>query len=125
MSWTLTIPVEVPSQNRTNEWHWSMRHKHTKRCGFLLVQAGGLKLPKATGKRSCHILSFRRQRCHDIANLVGGAKGLVDAIVRIGLLVDDKDSLAALSYDQSTLRHSPTPGVACTVITLADINTAS
>jgi hypothetical protein len=125
MSWTLTIPVEVPSQNQTNAWHWSKRHKHSKRCGSLLLFYGANNVPKARGKRRCHILAFRRQRCHDIANLVGGAKGLVDALVRLGLLLDDKDSMAELSYDQSTLKHSPTPGVAATVITLEDINPAS
>jgi hypothetical protein len=125
MTWTLTIPIEVPSQNQTNAWHWSKRHKHTKRCGFLLTKAGAAGIPKATGKRRCHILAFRRQRCHDIANLIGGAKGFVDAIVRLGLLVDDKDLMAEISYDQSTLRYSPTPGEAATVIALEDINTAS
>ena len=121
MTWTLTVPIEIPSQNQTNAWHWSKRHRHTKRCGYLLVKAGANAVPKATGKRSCHILAFRTQRCRDISNLIGGAKGAVDALVRLGLLVDDDDAHVDMSYDQSTLSHSPTTGQVCTVITLADI----
>jgi len=125
MSWTLTIPIEIPSQNVTNKWHWSKEQRHLKHCVILMRNAGSGLIPPATIKRSCHILAFRKQRCSDIGNLIGGAKWFVDALVKVGLLVDDKDKMAAISYDQSTLRHSPTPGVACTVITLEDINLAS
>jgi hypothetical protein len=119
-TWSITTPTCIPSQNEYNGWHWSRRHRHSKAVGTQLVRAGALAVPKATGRRWLLVMSYRRQRCRDIANLIGGAKGEIDALVRLGLLKDDCDDLAVIDYDQDTLKRSPIAGSPATVFTLSD-----
>ena len=96
------VGYEVPSQNVTMNQHWSKRGKERKNLErWIRVLTGSV--PKATGPRKLHILAVRKRLVTDDANLRGGAKGLVDAIVAAGLLVDDKDSMALISYSQRTL----------------------
>lgn len=126
MSWTITIPREVPSQNETEKgrcrfarWRKTKERRNTWRvlCASEMNRAG---IIRATGKRHLHILAFRRQRCADIANLIGGAKSCIDGLVDAGLMVDDRDARARITYDQSTLRFSPITKTPCTVITVSD-----
>lgn len=67
-----------------------------------------VKLPRATGHRSIHIIAYRLRRCADVANLIGGAKPCVDGLVDAGLLVDDRDSMATITYEQQVASKSPT-----------------
>lgn len=122
---TFSICYNIPSQNTRDGWHWSERGRDTKRAETMIrVTARGV--PRASGKRKLHLVSYRRQRFHDDANYRGGAKGITDAIVRAGLLVDDRDSLAAITYEQHTLSQMPPDlankynGRPCTVISLED-----
>ena len=122
---TVVIVYNVPSANQRDKWHWRKRHRDTKYAEALVIHAAH-GLPRATGPRSCHVMSYRRQRITDSANLSAGAKGLVDSLVRTGLLVDDKDSLARITYDQAVMSKMP-PELArlwqrrpLTVITIAD-----
>ena len=46
------------------------------------------------------ITSYRARLILDKGNLVGGAKGLIDAIVNVGLLFDDSDKWAQIEYQQ-------------------------
>ena len=108
MTWKIVIPYEIPSQNKRDRWHPMQRHRDTRiaeRSVGLMAKANGI--PVATGKRTVRITSYRRRRIADYANLVGGAKGLVDAMVRVGLLDDDSDEHCTLIYCQDNLPRSP------------------
>jgi hypothetical protein len=107
------IGYEVPSQNTYNGWHWSKRHRDTMRLERWIRSVH--PYPPAEGHRHLHIHRVCRQRITDDANLRGGAKGLVDAIKRAGLIKDDKDQLATITYSQAT-RGS---GKSRTVITVS------
>jgi len=58
-------------------------------------------------KISVTITSYRRQAITDHANLVGGCKGLVDALVNTGILIDDQDGMVDIKYNQAPSRLSP------------------
>ena len=112
------VGYEVPSQNVTMKQHWSKRSKERKNLErWIRVLTGNV--PKAEGPRKLHIQAIRKRLITDDANLRGGAKGLVDAIVAAGLLVDDKDAMAKIAYSQLTLGQA---GVLkpVTVITVED-----
>jgi hypothetical protein len=104
--WTIDIPFGVPSMNTRERMHWRAQRREVAKATHLLC-ACGLAVPRATGKRLVAIFSYRRQRCLDHANLVGGCKGLIDAMVRVGLLVDDRIELAYFTYDQAVLGAMP------------------
>ncbi len=111
MTWTLAIPYNIPSQNTRDSMHWRARHRDTKTCE-MLVRLAAANVPRATGPRSVVVTSYRKQRCADHSNLVGGAKGMVDSLVRAGLLVDDRDQLARIAYEQETLARMTPDDVA-------------
>lgn len=120
------IPYNVPSQNVRDHWHWSKRHADTKQCENM-IRVKAQNVPRATETRLVYVTAYRKTRCSDIANLIGGAKGIIDALVRVGLLVDDKDAKASIFYEQFPLSQMP-PDVAdqsngrpCTVIRLEDV----
>ena len=111
---SLHIPLEIPSQNATGGGRtWKVRAAATKKRRALwrtwcLLAMRRVGLPVATGPRSIHVLAYRTQRCADIANLVGGAKACIDGCTDAGLLLDDDDRLARITYEQSTAGKSPT-----------------
>lgn len=100
------IPYNVPSQNVTNAQHWSKRHKNRKLAANLIAHYARGAFP-ATQFRKLHIHAYRKQRCHDIANLIGGAKSLIDAIKLNKLIVDDSDKWVEISYSQAALSQLP------------------
>lgn len=121
---TFSIPYNIMSQNTRDSLHWSKRNRDTKKAeGMIRLRP---RAPKANGMRDVWITSYRSQRCADIANLIGGAKGLIDAIVRAGLLVDDSDKFAHIHYEQFPLSKMPPDlaeqfsGRPCTTISLED-----
>ena len=103
---TITINgLEVPSQNRRDRWHWRQRTKHRTDCEIGIMGAIGGRCTKPFGhKVKLTIVSVRKQRMRDHANLVGGCKSLVDAVVNVGLLADDDDEHVEIEYQQQT-RH--------------------
>lgn len=110
----IEIPLEIPSQNATGMGRtWRIRaYKTQKRralwciwCSLVMRRVG---IPRAIGPRSIHVLAYRTQRCADIANLIGGAKACVDGCVDAGLLLDDRDRMAHITYEQATAGKSPT-----------------
>lgn len=124
MTYTFTLNYNIPSQNTRDGWHWSQRNKDTKMAeGMIRLRP---RAPRANGKREVWVTSYRKQRCHDDSNLRGGSKGLIDAIVRAGLLVDDSDKLAVIHYEQFPLSKMPPDlaeqfcGRPCTTISLED-----
>jgi len=123
MTARIIIPLEVPSQNTTEKgrchfararatkarrWAWNAA------CRGEMVKAG---IHIATGRRTLRLTAYRRRYCADIANLIGGAKACIAGLVDAGLLLDDRDSKAGISYAQALASASPLGrGVTCTVI---------
>lgn len=122
------IMAEIPSQNVTEKGRdWRVRAAKTKvyRNLWRVLCASGMaqvSIPPATGPRLVHIVSYRRQRCKDIANLIGGAKACIDGMADAGLVQDDRDSKARITYQQNVASASPTRQP-CTLIHVEDITT--
>jgi hypothetical protein len=122
---TIIVHLEAPSQNNIGGRTWRARAGATKttRANWRMMTASQMTahgIAKATGHRSLAIVAYRKQRCRDIANLIGGMKACIDGMVDAGLLVDDCGDMATITYDQGTASQSPT-GKPCTVIEVDDI----
>ncbi len=85
------------SNTRGRSKYRGIRNKYVT----LLTKAGTV-LPEATTKRRVHITREygQRKRAYDYGNLVGGCKPLLDAMSRVGLIVDDRPSMLADYYFQ-------------------------
>jgi hypothetical protein len=89
----LVLTYPTPSQNEWDRMDRFGRHRWGKRCEkdlltSLLVQ--GLRTGTCTERRAVTVERFGRLgHVLDDANLRGGCKGLLDALVRLGLLCDD------------------------------------
>ena len=119
MTWTFTVPLEVPSQNATDRMHWAARNKLKKRW-LTAVLLNAFRIPRAEGKRSVRIMAYRKRRITDHANLVGGCKLVIDALRDSRQLIDDSDRWMVATYAQDLASHSPT-GKPCTVFTIEDL----
>ena len=99
-----SLPFEVPSQNKTMRAHWGVISRQNKnwymalKC--MLSMHIDMDIVPAKTKRKVEIIAYRKRLITDHANLVGGAKGLVDALVRAELLVDDSDRWCEITYRQ-------------------------
>lgn len=124
---TLHIPLQIPSQNETGKGlTWRTRAAAIKRLrmqwkSFVWHEMLVMYCAIASGPRKIHIIAYRKRRCMDIANLIGGAKACVDGMVDAGLLMDDRDSMAQITYDQRLASESPT-GKAMTILQVSDIS---
>lgn len=123
---TIIIPLEAPSQNNLGGRTWRARAGKTKatRCNWRMWAASQMAvmlISRATGQRSLHIVAYRKQRCRDIANLIGGMKACIDGLVDAGLLADDCTDMATITYAQGTAAQSPS-GQPCTIITVDGLN---
>ena len=110
----LFIDGEVPSQNVTDRMHWRERHNLLSRWRFQVRQAmtpTGFPMYalKPQGKVSVAITAYRRRKITDHANIVGGCKGLIDALTYNCLIVDDSEKWATFSYDQRLASHPLNP----------------
>jgi hypothetical protein len=96
MTWTLTMTGRLPdSMNvRERKSHWVRRRELqeiTNELGYLALAA---KIPVASGKRWVRITlhkSLRSRVTDDPANRDSRAKSVLDALVKLGLLIDDDD----------------------------------
>lgn len=96
----LVVPCTIPSANARDKWHWRKRNQET-RTWEIFFRAAVRTLPRRpTGKVRVAITSLRTALIHDKANLSAGAKGCVDALVRLGFLRDDRDEYADITYEQ-------------------------
>lgn len=104
--WAFELPVEPPSQNRAVRSVYQKQHYYRRMRNEyeFLVRAAmrRLDIPEATGKRRIIVtrLMGKGKRAYDHSNLVGGCKGLIDACVRAGLLVDDSTAYFEGYYRQ-------------------------
>lgn len=94
------------SLNRLLAMHWSQRKKYQTairwqvRANLARLRKEGVD-PRARGPRRMHLTRIGA-RLLDEDNLSGGAKPIVDALVREGYLVDDSPEHAELVYSQVT-----------------------
>jgi len=107
---------EIPSQNRTDRTHWAVKSRINN--GLLLIIRAAVNrefsISQHDGKkRRVQVTSIRTRKITDEANLHGGAKGLIDCLTRAGVIVDDADKWAEISYAQMT-------GGKCTILTVSD-----
>jgi Holliday junction resolvase RusA-like endonuclease len=99
----LKIPKEILSLNKLNQMHWSKKHKYSKEWEGEIFAAyyeqSRFTVKHANQKRWVRIFSFRKRKL-DQDNLVGGCKGLMDALKRLGLIVDDSPKWVEVRYEQ-------------------------
>jgi len=113
-SWEMFIPIEPPSQNVLATNKGASRHRYRKlRDDYTTMLRGYRRLyriPEALGRRRVFIdrVFNGRGRAYDRGNLVGGCKPLLDALVAVGLLVDDAPTFLEDHYSQ---RRGDEPGV--------------
>lgn len=104
----LTIPREIPSHNKHyHAAHWSVVTRERKAWETAtMVAAAHAKAERSELPRHCtvRILAKRKRLIRDIANLIGGAKPLVDALVSLRLIYDDADRWCTLHYAQELCR---------------------
>lgn len=104
MTWRLVITLASPSQNTREKQHWTLR-KYGKAMWWKAIRAapGFLLVPRATGKRRLTVERHARGVPQDPSNTIGGAKGIIDDLVQLGLLVDDTPEF----IEHGTPRHVP------------------
>jgi hypothetical protein len=103
---TLEIPEKTPSLNRLMRAHWSNRHPQREYWQWLVREArltAKLSPPQAPSKVRVTITRYG-SKILDHDNLVGGAKLLVDALVREGFAKDDRPEHMETIYFQHVLK---------------------
>lgn len=116
MTATIVIPEASPSLNTFFHRHWRTEHAVKKRWALMLL-ARSRHVPKAKGKRRVVVQRIGKQALdHD--NFVGGLKGCIDSMRKLGLLVDDDAAHLQLVCEQHRLPKGEDPH---TVITITDI----
>ena len=99
----LIIRYNVPSQNVTSRRHWRSNQRDVKQCTSMFRAVMPPNFRPLT-HQSITVTSYRRVLLHDHANLVGGAKYMIDGLVKAGGLVDD--SWAAVTWVTLRTRRS-------------------
>ena len=103
---TLHFPFLIPSLNQILAWgHWRREQEHDRFqrqavviLKYLHIQPGvitkSLPIYPFPGPVKILIdLCFKKKRVRDADNYAGGAKWLIDAIVKAGILPDDNTSV--------------------------------
>ncbi len=94
----ITLPRRVPSQNQSQYRHWT-KYKQEKDTWFVLLRAQ--LTPRQPPDHAVRMrLTSYRVRLVDYANLVGGAKPIPDALIRLGWLRDDSPRWFFCEYFQ-------------------------
>lgn len=98
----IVIRRRIPSQNHSTYRHWSHYAKE-RTAWFVLLRS---QLPPCHPVQEPVRMAIRsyRTRLVDYANLVGGAKPIPDALIRLGYLKDDGPQWFRCSYEQFQVR---------------------
>lgn len=96
---TVYIPMKIKSLNKTNTMHWAARHREGKKWETAIWASLNGKILKASGRMLVTISSYRKKIC-DKDNIAGGAKMVVDALKRLGIIVDDTPAMVEVTYNQ-------------------------
>lgn len=106
-SWTFETDRQVESLNARNVnvhgWRGGVYKRDRDAWQWVIkVERINQRIPTATGRRRVTLTRLYSGRQHefDRDNFSGGAKIVMDAIVREGLLVDDKNEWAEVIYVQ-------------------------
>jgi Holliday junction resolvase RusA-like endonuclease len=95
---SITLPLLLPLQNVTNRQHWTRRSKAQKR----LMKRIDLELPRVWKRIPIDpaTVTFERYgtQVPDYGNMAGGAKDALDALVKLGLLMDDSPAHVTERY---------------------------
>jgi hypothetical protein len=94
----IVIRRRLPSQNRSQYGHWSTYVKE-RDAWFILLRAQLPPQPSVDRPVQLILRSYRVRLC-DYANLVGGAKPIPDALIRLGYLKDDGPDWFSCRYEQ-------------------------
>lgn len=105
MTWTIELPVPLPSGNEVKrQLQYGRKGWYGRLRGTLAtaVMVQSRHVPKATGHRLVTVtrVTGPRGKSYDLDNLAIGAKPLIDELVAHGLLVDDDEEHATISYQQ-------------------------
>jgi hypothetical protein len=121
MALTLTLLKPIESQNKRDKMHWAQKAKDrqdwTSRMIALVYLSNTqewLLNVKQKEKRFVKVVSYRK-RLLDYGNLVGGAKGMIDALKHARLIYDDCPQWIKVEYVQCTTNKGQGP---CTTITI-------
>lgn len=110
---TSIVPYQIPSQNVRERFHGLERKRQLDHLLQLCNAHMGRATPVAE-PRVCMLEAFRTKRIRDPANLIGGAKALVDCLVYLGWLWDDDERFAHILYRQEPLNgKEPRTRVSC------------
>lgn len=104
---TIALSRPIESQNQRDKWHWTKRDKERVLWEweiFAAINGRKSRYKHNDKKRYVKITSLRPQLL-DRGDLWGGAKGLVDALVNLGMLKDDSDEWCDLEIVQ--VKQSP------------------
>lgn len=106
----LEIPKKIESLNRIlNMPLWARKRYNVDWAQEIYIEylrKYRCKPKKALGKRFVKITSLRTRKL-DIDNLIGGCKGLVDALKKHDLIVDDSPKWIEVEYKQETDGKNP------------------
>ncbi len=95
----LHLDLPILSLNKLLRQHWQIRRRHIAKWGWAIKTGFIGSPPPAQGRMKVRITSYRA-RFLDHDNLVGGAKPLVDAMCRQGLIKDDSPAWVEIDYQQ-------------------------
>ena len=118
MTWTFTIPEQLPSRNTTKRAHWASLKRFGDACAWSLIERKrALGIPDATGKRRVVItrLIGKGGKAYDVRNI--DDKRMTDEMVRVGLLVDDAPKWIDIEVNQERAED----GVPGTRVTIEDL----
>lgn len=98
------LPFATPSQNVYQRWHWAQKKRFRDQCQMHLeVQCRLSPHGRPPRNVKMHVCVTRHSAgVLDYGNLVGGCKPVLDALVRVGLLVDDSPKWVTEAYQQET-----------------------
>lgn len=95
-------------QNQLNTKHWAARHSHALKWkrNIELKIAGHAKKPKEPVKKAKLVLTRLSSRRPDPDGLCGSFKCIIDALVRMDVLVDDKfDNIGFPTYEWAQVKQ--------------------
>ena len=110
MTYTFTLPYEIPSLNKWSKWHWAKQAKERKRYEDELFLQYFKKYKRwddsfPLTNVNIHIISYRFQLITDADNRI--LKGVLDALVNQGIIEDDNEKVIGIpTFEQHVDRRN-------------------
>lgn len=100
-----TIPKPTPSLNQFYWGHWSKKMKNAKEWRKWVwaarVATGTKELMAMEAHRHVTVERYGSRKL-DRDNFIGGCKGIIDALVKEGFILDDSPAHVSIEYHQYT-----------------------